>query len=276
MGRALVTGATAGIGAEFCRQLAIAGTHLVMVARDEARLTARAEELRREHGVEVEVLRADLADRDDLLRVAERCESADAPIDLLVNNAGFGLHAKLLDKDFTIQERALDVMCLAVHVLASAAGRQMVSRGRGAILNVASSSAYITTGNYSAVKAWCLVYTEGLSVELHGTGVTATALCPGWVHTEFHERANITAGPIPEPVWIPVDRLVREALADTARGKVISVPTKRWRFAVELGRHVPRGTVRFFSRLLSGSRKKAQSTRDESAPGSTVPDAAGL
>ncbi len=256
MARALVTGGTSGIGNAFARELAVRGYDLVLVARDTERLERVAAEITERSGVAVEVMTADLAVRDDLLWVADRVESADSPIDMLVNNAGFGIHASLLDKDFSIQEKALDVMCLAVLVLSGAAGRAMTARGRGAIINVGSTSGLITTGNYSAVKAWVNVYTEGLAVELAGTGVKVTALMPGWVRTEFHERAGINATKLPGIVWIDVDELVREALDDNARGKVLSVPSRRWDAAAVIGRLLPRSVIRWGSGQLSRSRRK--------------------
>jgi short-subunit dehydrogenase len=174
---------------------------------------------------------------------------------MLVNNAGFGIHASLLDKDFSIQEKALDVMCLAVLILSGAAGRAMVARGHGSIINIGSSSGIITTGNYSAVKAWVNTYTEGLANELRGTGVKVTVVLPGWVRTEFHERAGINASKLPDIVWMDPDELAKEALDDHAKGKVMSVPTKRWSTAYWIGRHTPRPVIRWASRKLSNSRK---------------------
>jgi uncharacterized protein len=255
MALALVTGGTAGIGHAFAVELASRGWDLVLVARDTARLTAVAEELTSTYGVTAETITADLAVRDDVLRVAQRLEDPESPVEMLINNAGFGIHASLLDKDFSIQEKALDVMCLAVLVLSGAAGRSMSARGHGSIINIGSSSGIITTGNYSAVKAWVNTYTEGLANELRGTGVIVTAVLPGWVRTEFHERAGINASKLPGVVWLEADDLVREALDDNERGKVLSVPSMRWRTALWVGRHTPRPVIRWVSRKLSNSRK---------------------
>lgn len=260
MSTALVTGATAGIGAAFARQLAARGEDLVLVARDGERLTALADELAGTHGVRVETLRADLADAHDLHRVAERAAASESPVDLLVNNAGFGLTSTLLD-DLGEHDRAWAVMGQAVVVLSNAAARAMVARGRGRILNVASLAAWITQGDYSALKGYVKLYTEGLAGELHGTGVTATALCPGWVRTEFHERAAIRTGAIPAWVWVDADRCVREALADTDAGRVLSIPTKRWKMAAFALQHAPRGAVRAVARSLGASRRPPKSSQ---------------
>lgn len=257
MATALVTGPTSGIGNAFARELAARGTNLVLVARDVERLESIAAELRSQHGVEVEVLPADLSVREQLDAVADRLEDPARPIDLLVNNAGFGLHSSLLDKaELDKHERALDVMCFAVLVLGGAAGRAMKARGRGRIINVASTSAAIFSGNYSAIKGWARTYSTALALELRGTGVTVTALLPGWVRTEFHERAGISSGNLPPIVWIDADVLVKECLDDADKGDIESIPTLKWKLAMFLADHGPKAFTRWFSRKLTNSRKK--------------------
>ncbi len=205
-------------------------------------------------GVDVECLSADLSVREDVQRVADRIEDPTRPLDLVINNAGFGLHSRLLDPDTETPRRAIDVMCVAVMVLSGAAARSMKARGHGRIINVSSTSAWIMAGTYSAIKAWVLRYTESLALELRGTGVTATALCPGWVHTEFHDRAGISATNLPDLVWIDADRLVREALRDAERGKIVSIPTFKWKVAIAVAQHGPQSFIRWFSGKLSSSR----------------------
>ncbi|SEP76491.1 SDR family NAD(P)-dependent oxidoreductase [Microlunatus flavus] len=255
MPTALVTGGTAGIGATFARHLAARGDDLVLVARDAGRLESTAADLRQTYGVEVEVLPADLADRTQVQRVVERLTDPARPVDTFVNNAGFGVHHRLTDPDPGPHERAVDVMLTAVIVLGGAAGRAMRERGRGAIVNVTSTAAFLTSGSYSAVKVAVLNWSESLANELRGTGVTVTALAPGWVRTEFHTRAAITTSSIPEALWLDADTLVDQCLADVARGKVLSVPSWRYRALVFAGRHAPRAAVMAASRALSSSRR---------------------
>lgn len=255
MTTALITGGTAGIGAAFARALAERGHDLVLVARDAERLASTAAELSERFGVGVEVLPADLSVRDEVQTVADRLADAGRPIEILVNNAGYGLHVKLLDDELAAHHRAIDVMCLAVLALGGAAGRAMKARGHGTIINVASLAAYISQGAYSPIKAWVLAYSEGLANELHGTGVTVTAVNPGWVRTEFHDRAGIRTSSIPDFVWVEPDRVARETLADADKGRAISVPTKRWKLQKLLARHLPRSAVRWASRMLSRSRR---------------------
>ena len=261
----MVTGGTSGIGREFVTQLAARGDDIVIVARDTERMAAIKADVEARYGVSVETIAADLSRREDVDRIATRVEDPNHPVDLLVNNAGFAVHTKILDPDaLELQDRAFEVMMRAVLVLSAAAGRAMKARGHGAILNLSSSSAWINTGNYSAVKAWVLTFTEGLSNELAGTGVTAMALCPGWVHTEFHSRANVTANHLPDFFWIDAEVLVREALDDLNHGKVVSIPTPLWKFFIAVATHTPRSAMRFLSRTLSSSRYKDDHPRHAS------------
>lgn len=255
MATALITGGTSGIGAAFGRALAARGNDLVLVARNEERLKEGAAELTDRYAVAVEVLPADLADRTDVHRVAERLTDAERPIDMLVNNAGFGIHTKLTADDLGPHEHAFDVMCRAVLVLGGAAGRVMAERGHGQIINVSSTAGYVVLGNYSAIKAWVTSYTESLAVELGGTGVTATALCPGWVRTEFHGRANLKTSKIPGPLWLDADRVVEECLTDVAHGRVISLPSKRYKILIFLARHLPRRAIATISAKISSGRR---------------------
>ncbi len=244
MPTALITGATAGIGAAFTRALAARGLDLVLVARDGARLEAAAAQLRAAHGVGVEVMAADLTDRAQLQRVADRAGSREAPVDLLVNNAGFGLGGAYPDTEVTDEERMLDVLCRAVLVVTQPAVVAMRERGHGTIITVSSVAGFAPLGTYAAAKAWATTFTESVSVALRGTGVTAMALCPGYVRTEFHERAALDVGERRGPAWLDADALVAAALADARRGVVVSVPSAVYTGAVIALRLLPRWIVR--------------------------------
>ncbi len=256
MGIALVTGGTSGIGAEFARQLAARGDDLVLVARDKKRLDEMAAELGA-LGRSVEVIVADLSDQKDTTRVAKRLADTAKPVDILINNAGFGGLSKLVNPDFTQYDEAFAVMMRAVWMLSAAAAPGMKQRGHGAIVNVGSTAGQLSMGAYSSIKAWVTTYTESLANELHGSGVTATVLMPGWVRTEFHQRASISSSSIPNSLWLDAEHLVRVSLRDVERGKVISIPSVRYRVLSWLLRHSPRATVRALSRRISLSRSKA-------------------
>lgn len=253
---ALVTGGTSGIGAAFARALAARGLDLVLVARDADRLRREADGLMDTYGVDVETISADLSEHKDVQRVVERLEESARPVDALVNNAGFGVHTSLLSEHTATHEAALDVMCRAVLVLGAAAGRTMRERGRGAIVNVSSAAGFVTMGSYSAVKAWVTSYSEGLAIELAGSGVSVTAVCPGWVRTEFHQRAGISTRPIPSALWLDADAVVAECLADADRGAVLSIPSRRYRILMAAARHVPRPLLRAVSARLSSGRRE--------------------
>lgn len=240
MPTALVTGASVGIGAELSRQLADRGHDLVLVARDATRLQTLADELSGQHGIHAEVLSADLADPDAVRRVADRLADPARPVDLLVNNAGFGMRTGFLTSEVADEERAIDVMVRTPLVLCHAAGRAMRERGHGAIVNVSSVAAYLTTGTYSAAKAWITTFSHSLSSELAGTGVQVMVLAPGFTHTEFHQRAEIDKGKIPGWMWLDADRLVHDALADLDRGATLSVPGTPYKLLVPVLRMLPR------------------------------------
>ena len=254
MATALITGGTSGIGAAFANALAARGDDLVLVARNADRLSETATELKERYAISVETIIADLAVRDDVLRIAERLTSIDQPIDMLISNAGFGIRAKLTDPETTPHEHAIDVMIRAVLMLGAAAGRTMRQRGSGTIINVSSTAGFVTMGNYSAIKAWVTTYTEALANELHGTGVNVTALCPGWVPTEFHERARINVGSIPDLLWLDADRVVVDCLQDAAAGKVISIPSKRYKVMIAIVERLPHRALRAVSRKLRSGR----------------------
>lgn len=255
MTTALITGASAGIGRAFAEELAATGHDLVLVARDRARLESVAEELIASYGVLCEVLPADLSDRADLERVAQRLRGEGTkPVDLLVNNAGFGLKTAFLDSDVADEERQLAVLCHAVLVLSHAAGRAMRVRGRGHIINVSSVASFLTMGTYSACKAFVTAFSQALAVDLAGTGVGVTALCPGFTHTEFHQRMGASMKGVPDAMWLDAGVLVRAGLADARAGKVVSTPGALYKTLAGLTGVLPRGAVRRLSALLSTGR----------------------
>ncbi|MFI0740022.1 SDR family NAD(P)-dependent oxidoreductase [Streptomyces sp. NPDC021100] len=243
MTTALITGATAGIGAAFARRLAAEGHHLVLVARDEKRLGEQATELHDRHRVEVEVLRADLSTEDGIAAVEERLSDRKQPVDLLVNNAGFGNKGRFLEVTVQDELTMLKVHCEAVLRLTMAAARGMRERRRGGVINVASVAAFVPRGTYGASKAWVVQFTQGAARDLAGSGVRLMALCPGFVRTEFHARAGMGTDNIPGWMWLDADRLVDAALKDLARGKSLSVPDPRYKALTGLSKLMPRGAV---------------------------------
>ncbi|MDD7554096.1 SDR family oxidoreductase [Schaalia hyovaginalis] len=248
MGTALITGATSGLGEEFAWQLAAAGHDLVLAARREDVLRALAERLQSVAGVRAEVIVADLSTPEGCAAVAHRIDApSDAqtpPIGLLVNNAGFGLGKPFPDNDLEAELNGLDVMVRAVMVLSHHAVRAMRARGRGAILNVASVASRTGAGTYSAHKAWVVAFTEGLSEELRGTGVTATAVCPGHVRTAFFEKAGVDMTRTPGAFMAEPEEVVSEALDAVRVGRVLVTPTPVYKAAMAAMKLMPRSAVR--------------------------------
>ncbi|MDQ1482707.1 MAG: uncharacterized protein QOF35_783 [Actinomycetota bacterium] len=255
MRTALVTGATSGIGHAFCRELAERGNNLVIVARHRARLENVSDELRARHSVNVEILAADLSKRVQLRRVADRVADQERPVDLLVNNAGFTMSKTLLRSDLADEEAMLDVLCRAVLVLSHTAALSMRERGRGHIINVSSVAGFVPMGTYAAAKAWCTAFTEVLAQELSGSGVSATALCPGLTRTELHERANMDVSRIPRALWLEADSLVRDCLDDVKAGKVLSVPGVQYKVIAGIAQLVPHRVLRTISSRTESFRR---------------------
>ncbi|WP_395572067.1 SDR family NAD(P)-dependent oxidoreductase [Streptomyces sp. BK79] len=243
MTTALITGSTAGIGAAFARRLAADGHDLVLVARDTKRLREQATELHDRHGIEAEVLTADLATDAGIDAVAARLGERRRPVDLLVNNAGFGNKGRFLEVSMADELTMLKVHCEAVLRLTSAATEAMRERGRGGVVNVASVAAFVPRGTYGASKAWVVQFTQGVAKDLAGSGVRLMALCPGFVRTEFHERAGMGTDNIPNWMWLDADKLVAAALDDLARGKSVSIPDPRYKALMGAAKLVPRGML---------------------------------
>lgn len=236
---ALVTGPTAGIGLSFARQLAASGHDLVLVARSRGRLEELAVELTEQYGARVEVLVADLGDREQLAQVEARLGDPLRPVDLLVNNAGFGLRHAFLDNSAADEQRLLDVLVTAVLRLTHAALGPMVARGSGAIVNVSSVAGYLPRGTYSAAKAYVTSLSEWADLTYRDRGVRVMALLPGFTRTEFHARMDVSRDSAPTWLWLDADRLVTEALRDLARGRRVSIPSRRYKLLAALAKYTP-------------------------------------
>jgi uncharacterized protein len=254
--RALITGALSGIGDSLARKLAAEGTALVVVARDRKRLDALAKELGGAHGVGVEVLRADLAQKAQLAKVEERVAAADAPVDLLVNNAGFGTFGPFGELDPEEEDREVRVNCQALLRLCHAAVPAMTARGGGAILNVSSMASRAPTprnATYAATKAFVTHLSEALHEELRGTGVTVSVLEPGFTKTEFQDRAGLSEGAgMPDFLWQSADEVADAALDGLRKGKAMIVPGTHNKVAAGLATAVPRGAKRRIVGAMSG------------------------
>jgi short-subunit dehydrogenase len=225
---AVVTGASTGIGAEFTRALAARGNDLVVVSRSEERLEEVASGLERAHGTTVEVLAADLETDDGVARVEQRLADAANPVELLVNNAGFGSSGRFHEMPIENEVAQIKLNVVALVRLTRAALDGMVARGHGGIINVSSVGAYQPTPNnatYAATKSFVSSFTNAVHEELKGTGVKAMVLAPGYTHTQFHIRANAeNSKSMPGFIWQTPDEVVKAALKAYDKGRAVCVP----------------------------------------------------
>ncbi|MCC3766194.1 SDR family oxidoreductase [Streptomyces sp. UNOC14_S4] len=252
MATALVTGATAGLGKALARALAHEGADLVLVARTRTALEETARQLRAEGAGQVAVLPADLASDTGCDAVTACLTDPEAPVDLLVNNAGMGYASSFPANTVADEEHLLDVNVRATLRLTHAALGAMIPRRSGAVVNVASVAglgpAWLAS-TYPASKAWVINFTESLarSRQVRESGVRLMALLPGYTRTEFHQRAGISTASPPQWLWLDADRVARTALRHLRRGAVLSVPSLRYKTAAWGLRHLPRTLTRPFA-----------------------------
>ena len=246
---ALVTGPTAGLGRLFADRLARRGYDLVLVARDETRLTEVGDALSATYGGSCEVLVADLTDRDQLKVVEDRLADRVHPVDLLVNNAGFGLKRKFLDNTVEQEQAHLDVLVTAPMRLMHAALGQMTARHTGGIINVSSVAGTQPRGSYSAAKAYLNRFGEWAAHQYRKDGVRVMTLLPGFTRTEFHARMDVGRDAVPRLLWLDADRVVDEALADFDAGKARSIPSKRYKVIATVSSHLPTAVLQRFQSL---------------------------
>lgn len=244
---ALVTGASSGIGRAFARSLAAHGSDLVIVARRRERLEELAEELDRDHGVDVEILPADLTDPEERGQVEKRLADGGAPIDLLVNNAGMPLTGHFTRTDADRHQDLVDLNVLAVVRLTHAALSAMEERGRGDIINVSSMAGFQALpreATYAASKAFVTSFTEAISEEVRGTGVRLVALCPGYARTGFHPDEQIEKSPLPSQIWMDPEPIAEAGLKAVLRGQVVCVPGAGYKITRIVSEATPRSLVR--------------------------------
>jgi hypothetical protein len=253
-----VTGASSGIGEAMVRRLAGDGVATVIVARRADRLEALAEELSAAPGP-VDVLTADLAGDAGVDTVAAWLDDAERPFDLLVNNAGFGTSGLVAEIDPERMRDEVAVNVVALTRLTRAALPPMLERRRGWILNVSSVASFQPAPSmavYAATKAYVTSFTEALHEELRGTGVRATALCPGLTRTEFREvsrgpEAAESDGGYPAMAWLSADEVAAEGLRDSARGRALSIPGVQYKALVTTSGFIPRGLMRRMSAIAT-------------------------
>jgi short-subunit dehydrogenase len=232
---ALITGASAGLGAEFARQLAAMGKSLILVARRRDRLEALAERLRKEHGIQVEIVTADLSLATAAEEIATVCASEHLQVDWLINNAGIAGPDLLKDRDWQMQQPFFQLMMLSVADLCHRLIPDMVDRGYGRVINVASVAARVPRSggcNYGPAKAYLVALSEELHLTVSGSGVNVSALCPGFTHTDFHETAGLMEmkNKMAKWLWYDADVVVEDAINGVQSGKPVVVSGRLYRW----------------------------------------------
>ena len=239
---ALVTGATAGIGESFTRLLAENNYNVVLVARDLPRLQERAQELQAKYQVQTHCIQADLSTHAGCSVVESYIASNQ--IDVLINNAGFGINKAFTVSELEEEQKLLDVLVRTPMRLMHVARPLMKQRDRGVVINVSSVASFIAGGTYSASKSYLTVLTESMHTELAGTNVKISALCPGFTRTEFHQRGRMSMKGLPNFMWLDSDELVAKAWRDALKGKAISIPGWQYQLLVFIIQRLPRSIVR--------------------------------
>lgn len=242
MKSALITGATAGIGASFAKLLAKENHNLVLVARDFQRLEEKKREIESQHpGISIEVLQADLTQEDGINRVIERINHG---IDILINNAGFGINKSFTKSKIDDERQLLEVLVATPMRLTHAALPAMLERDFGIVINVSSVAGWIAGGTYSAAKSYLTVLSESLHTELADTKVNVHALCPGFTRTEFHQRGRMRMKGLPESLWLSADDVTEYAWRAALAGKAISIPGRQYKVISFITRYGPRPLIR--------------------------------
>ena len=239
---ALVTGATVGIGESFTRLLAKNGYNIILVARDLPRLHERAKGLESNFGIETKVIQADLATDAGCKSIEDFITNNQ--IDVLINNAGFGLNKAFTMSQLDAEQQMLDVLVRTPMRLMHVALPAMKERNKGVVINVSSVAGWIAGGTYSASKSYLTVLTESLHTELSSTNVKVSALCPGFTRTEFHQRGGMSMKGLPAFMWLNSDKLVATAWKDAVAGKAVSVPGWQYQLLTFLMRNIPRSLLR--------------------------------
>lgn len=258
---AVITGSTAGLGASFARQLAAQGYDVVLVARSEDRLEGQAARLQAQYGVRTEAIVADLTTDDGVGAVQERLRDRANPVHLLINNAGHGLAGDFLDNDLDDERKLLRLHVQTPMELCHTAGQMMTAQRAGRIINISSVAGFTATSSYSAAKSWMINFSKGLHNQVHSQGVTVTAVCPGLVRTEFHQRSGISTRGVKKWMWLDPDDVARQALAAAAQGVPVSVPSRTYQALAASLRLVPDSVVQWAADKRLGVPGQSESFR---------------
>jgi short-subunit dehydrogenase len=253
MAKALVTGATSGIGLEFAHQLAQKGYDLILVSRNLNRLNETAHDLSNKYKVKAEVLKADLGTDEGIKLTRELINKED--IEFVVNNAGLGINKPFHATDLVEEVNLLNVLVKAPLEICHSAINQMKKKNKGFIVNVGSVATWTTSGTYSAAKVWLTSFSESLNTNYKDSGINVTVVAPGFTRTEFHQRANMSTDSIPNWLWISTNLVVKDSIKAVLKGKAVVIPHIKYKLMYLLLRNLPRFVVRKFSNSYQSRRQ---------------------
>ena len=246
MKKALITGASAGIGLEFAYQLAQKNYDLILVSRNQQKLSEIAQEISSKYKNINEVLVADLASKEGIDLVSNKIKT-DEDIEFIVNNAGLGINKPFHKATLNEESDLLNVLVKAPLEITHSAITSMLNRNKGFIINVGSVAAWTTSGTYSAAKVWLTSFSESLNTNYQKKGINICVVAPGFTKTEFHQRANMSTESIPNWMWLSTKIVVKDSIDAVLKGKTIVVPSIRYKLLVTFLKLMPRTFIRKFS-----------------------------
>lgn len=247
---AVITGPTSGIGLAYTNELASQGYELLLIGRNETKLT----ELKNQLPTKADILVADLSVHDEIIRATNHLLGLER-IDVLINNAGFGSSLPFSQNSLAEELEQLEVLIKAVMALTHAALPKMIAANSGMVLNISSIAAWLPTGTYAAAKSWVTSFTEAIAAELKGTKVQVTAVAPGFTKTKFFDRSQMKDDDVPNWLWLTPEQVARESLNDARNGQLISVPGAQYKAMSTISRSLPRPLIRFFSHEFARRQK---------------------
>ena len=246
---ALVTGSTSGIGKSFSVLLASEGYNLVTVARNQNQLKFDAESLQKRFGIEVLIKSADLSSAIDISSLAAFIQDTHLDIQVLVNNAGFGINSNFMESEIKDESSLVNCMILAPLQLTHAVGKRMRNSSDGYIINVSSVAGYMAGSTYCSAKAWLNIFSESLHKEFKNYGINVHVVCPGFTRTDFHNRCKQDVSGVPNYFWLKADEVATQAWRDVRRGKAMSIPKIHYKILVAIHQYAPRSAVRVYATI---------------------------
>jgi len=246
---AVITGSTSGIGNSFCQLLALEGYNLITVSRDSNKMNSDALYFSKTFGVEVEVVVADLAIQEQIHRVNQRLLQSDKNIEVLVNNAGFGINSTFLESPLSNQTAMINCMIMAPMELTHSIGNKMKSQSKGFVINVSSVAGFMAGSTYCSAKSWLNVFSESIHQEFKNFGINVHVICPGFTKTNFHKRCKQDVSGVPNYFWLSPERVAKRAWMQVQRGKTMSIPAIHYKLLVGIHQFAPRAIVIFYGKI---------------------------